>query len=85
MTQFDKFCAIWAKTSWIHTDLRNQLVKAQGLKDYGGQGFRWKEIQEATAAQGIRWRHASSGTKWRDATEAMAKSLKHMKIKSKAR
>ena len=77
MTQFDKFCAIRGRPSWVYTDMGSQLVKAQSLHDCGGQGFRWKEIQEATSAHGIRWRHAPSGAQWRDATESQAKSLKH--------
>lgn len=55
----------------------SQLVKAQSIEGSGGQGFRWKEIEAATAAQGIRWRHAPSGAQWRDPTEATAKSFKH--------
>ena len=77
MLQFNKFCSIRGKPSWVYTDMGSQLVKAQSIEGSGGQGFRWKEIEAATAANGIRWRHAPSGAQWRDATEASAKSLKH--------
>ena len=64
----------------------SQLVKAQSLETGKGKDFRWKEIEEATASRGIRWRHAPSGAQWRDATEAQAKAYKHtMKHLTKSR
>ena len=86
MLQFNKFCDIRGKPSSVYTDMGSQLVKEQHLQGSGGKGFRWNKIKEATAAQGIRWRHAPSGAQWRDPTEAIAKSLKHtMKHLTKAK
>ena len=45
MLQFDKFCSIRGKPTWVYTDMGSQLVKAQAIQGSGGQGLGGRRLR----------------------------------------
>ena len=91
LTSLQHFFAIRGRSSFIYTDMGNQITSASNKldlqdkgnmmeKDPGDQGrpiFNFKKVKAATASHGVEWHHCPVQSQWRDGrSEAAVKSLK---------